>query len=228
MRQDRTTYPKINSLWKRQGWYLDEGKKNNPEYQAGRQSFIVGDYAIPEFANIKKWLVQEKIDGTNIRIHFQDKVEFYGRSDDATMPPSLYKYLVQEFTPEKLSSVFKEDVSFPGIWLFGEGYGAKIQKGGGNYRKDQAFILFDVKVGNWWLTQDAVKEIAHQLNIPYAPIIGIITEDEIVSYVKSHPFSLCSEDEQVMEGIIARPEPMMLLRNGEPLMMKLKCKEFPK
>lgn len=47
-------YPKIHSLWKRQGWYLEEGKKNNPEYQQGRQSFIIGDYALPEFEIINK------------------------------------------------------------------------------------------------------------------------------------------------------------------------------
>ena len=32
--------------------------------------------------------------------------------------------------------------------LYGEGYGAKIQKGGGNYRADQDFVLFDVRVGS--------------------------------------------------------------------------------
>lgn len=69
-------YQKIHSLWKRQGWYLEEGKKNNPEYQKGRQSFIVGDYALPEFGIIKQWRVSEKVDGTNIRIHLTDKVDF--------------------------------------------------------------------------------------------------------------------------------------------------------
>lgn len=225
-------YPKIHSLWKRHGWYLEEGKKHNPDYQAGRQSFIIGDYALPEFGTIKKWLVQEKIDGTNIRIHLskdnfsQECVRFYGRSDEATIHQDLYSYLMREFTVEKLKSVFMKDTITPTVWLFGEGYGARIQKGGGNYRQDMGFILFDVKIDNWWLAQSSVKDIAEKLNIPYAPIIGIMSEEEIISYVKSKPLSLCSKISQIMEGIIARTEPLLLQRNGDPLIMKLKCKEF--
>lgn len=219
-------YPKIHSLWKRREWYLEGGKKNNPDYQSGRQSFIVGDYATEEFANIKKWLVQEKIDGTNVRIHLTDKVEFFGRTEQAHHHPDLLRYLTDTFTYEKLESVFKGDSSPHNIWLFGEGYGARIQKGGENYRKDMGFILFDVKIGNWWLEQADVKDLADKLGIPYAPIIGIMTEEEIVSYVKSKPLSLCSEDSRVMEGIIARPSPLLLFRDGTPVVMKLKCKEF--
>lgn len=218
-------YPKINSLYKRQGWYLEEGKKNNPEYQAGRQSFIIGDYACPEFGNIKRWRVQEKIDGTNIRIRFYHSVlrEFMGRTNEADIPNHLFKYLQDNFTFERMNEVFNNTQEE--VWLFGEGYGPKIQRGG-NYREDVGFILFDCKIGSWWLEQSAVKEIAYNLEIPYAPEIGIMTEDEILAYVKSKPLSLCSLTKQVMEGIVARPEQLLLKRDGKPLMMKLKCKEF--
>jgi hypothetical protein len=237
-------YPKIHSLWKRQGWFLEDGKKNHPDYQNGRQSFIVGDYACPEFAAIKQWLVQEKIDGTNIRViynqiprisdHWHDQVkklgyipnvEFMGRTDNSDMPRKLLNHLKDTFTTDKMAEVFP-DTTTASVILFGEGYGPTIQKGGGNYRKDVGFILFDVKIGEWWLQQSAVKEIAAKLNVPYAPTIGIMTEDEIVAYVKSKPLSLCSITPQVMEGIIARPDPLVLFRDGKPVMMKLKCREF--
>ena len=219
-------YPKIHSLWKRQGWYLEEGKKNNIEYQQGRQSFIVGDYALPEFGIIKQWRVTEKIDGTNIRIHFSNKVEFHGRNDDSNIPKKLYHYLSNEFTYDKLYLALVVGAETRNIWLFGEGYGATIQSCGGNYRKDLGFILFDVFINGWWLEHSSVQEIAYKLNIPCAPSLGFMTESEIVGYVKSKPLSLCSEDKQVMEGIVARTEPILVRRSGEPLMMKLKCKEF--
>lgn len=219
-------YPKIHSLWKRAGWYLEEGKKNNPEYQKGKQSFIIGDYALPEFQIIKQWRVSEKIDGTNIRIHLSNKVEIHGRTDDSDIPKKLYHYLANEFTYEKLNKVFLADSQIVNIWLFGEGYGAGIQSCGGNYRKDLGFILFDVFIDGWWLEQNSVQDIAYQLNIPCVPTLGLMTETQIIEYVKSKPFSLCSEDEQVLEGIVARTEPLLIRRNGEPLMMKLKCKEF--
>lgn len=222
-------YVKINSLWKRQGWYFEEGKKNNPEYQKGRQSFIIGDYAENEFGNIKKWLVDEKIDGTNIRIIYQEgKVRFGGRTKDAQIPCHLLDYLQSNFGDWNFSKHFpcKEDENYPFVILFGEGYGPKIQGCGGNYRDTAGFILFDVWIGGWWLQRSAVTEIADQFAIQAVPNIGIMTEQEVVEYVKSKPISLCSRIPHMMEGIVCRSEPLTLFRNGKPIMFKLKCKEF--
>jgi len=221
-------YPKIHSLWKRNGWYFDEDIKKNPSHQKGRQSFIVGDYALPEFGNIKKWLVQEKIDGTNIRVKYP-QFEVCGRNEDSNIPKEIIDHIVRVIRiQDKMYSIFppQEDGTYPSVWLFGEGYGPKIQKGGGNYRKDAGFILFDVVINGSWLSQESVKDISEKLGIPYAPIIGIMTEQEIVEYVKLKPLSLCSVTPQEIEGVICRPEPLLLQRNGDPLMMKLKCKEF--
>lgn len=223
-------YVKINSLWKRNGWYFDQDKKNSPDYQLGRQSFIIGDYAEPEFGNIKNWSVEEKVDGTNIRITFNSHLpielgglKFEGRTADAQIPCHLLNYLQMHFTHDRLSKVF----DFPGyIILFGEGYGPKIQKGGGNYRNSPGFILFDVVIAQWWLQRPDVKDIADKLEIPMVPQLGIMNEFEIVELVKSKPLSICSHTPQVMEGVICRSEPLVLFRKGTPIMWKLKCKEF--
>jgi len=61
----------------------------------------------------------------------------------------------------------------PSLCLYGEGYGAKIQKGGGNYITDGAsFILFDVVVGGTWLERSNVIDIAAKLHILSVPLIG--------------------------------------------------------
>lgn len=222
-------YFKINSLWKREGWYFDQEKKKIPDYQKGRQSFIIGDYAEPEFGNVKRWLVDEKIDGTNVRIFYKDgKVSFGGRTSNAQMPTTLLKYLQDTFYKDLLFKVFpvKEDEPYPNIILFGEGYGPKIQAPGGNYRKEVGFILFDIWVNGWWLERGSVIDIAGQLGIQTTPILGLMTEEEIVSFVKSQPMSVCSITPQVMEGVVCRSEPLMLFRNGKPMIWKLKCKEF--
>jgi len=222
-------YPKINSLWKREGWYFDEGKKKSPDYQKGRQSFIVGDYADATFGNIKKWSIDEKIDGTNIRIFYKDgKVTYGGRTKDAQIPCHLFTYLQQNLYDSILNKAFpcKDTEPYPYVILFGEGYGPKIQSCGGNYRGDVGFILFDVFCGGWWLKRENVRSIAEALGVPSAPDLGIMTEDEIVEFVKSKPLSRCSRNPQMMEGIIARPEPLVLFRDGKPVMWKLKCKEF--
>jgi ATP-dependent RNA circularization protein (DNA/RNA ligase family) len=220
-------YPKIHSLWKREGRDM-------------KGALIPGEYSVKEFGNIKRWQVQEKIDGCNVRVVYKHipvissdrggllnsipDIKFEGRNDDSQMPPHLLKYLQETFIHEKMDALFP-NIGGDMVRLFGEGYGPKIQNGS-YYRKDVSFCLFDIFVNGWWLEQSAVERIASELGIPYAPIIGIMTEEEIVEYVKSNPLSLCSITPQVIEGVICRPEQLLLLRNREPLMFKLKCKEF--
>lgn len=220
-------YPKIHSLWKREGWYFDEQCKKDPSKQKGRQSFIVGDYACEEFGNIKYWDVEEKIDGTNIRVFFKDgQVRFGGRTKDAQIPCHLLDFLQSHFTPERLLSVFPDkDGHGSDLILFGEGFGPKIQSG--SYYSDKpGFCLFDVKVGPWWLEKHAVRSIAKDLEVFSPPYIGIMTEEEIVLYTKKKGNSVLAKDSHIMEGVICRPKKQMLFRNGDPIMYKLKCKEF--
>jgi len=206
------SYPKINSLFKR----------NEKDH-----SFIIGDYSCQEFELIKRWRVEEKIDGTNVRIIYdpsaEEKVTILGRSKDSGMPVYLVEFLKNHFTVERLSAIF--DQKYKCI-LYGEGYGHTIQSAGPRYRKDVSFMLFDVIVGSFWLTREVVREKAEQLQVPFPPELGIMTEAEIVDFIHSKPQSLCSTQPQVMEGIIARTEPLMLFRNGNPLMWKLKVRDF--
>lgn len=222
-------YPKINSLWKRQGLYFDEKDKKDKYKQESRQSFIVGDYAQTEFASIKYWEVDEKIDGTNIRIFYEHgEVRFGGRTKDAQIPCHLLDYLQNTFKPCIMELAFPNDPDGrkPRVILFGEGYGPKIQACGGNYCDKVSFILFDVLVGEWWLKREDVHKVAESLSISSVPYLGLFTEEEVVKFVKSKPLSLCSKTPQVMEGVICRSSPLMLTRSGQPIMWKLKCKEF--
>jgi len=226
-------YYKIHSLWKREGWYFEQGKKNSPDYQKGRQSFIIGDYAEPEYACIKSWRVTEKVDGTNIRIFYQngeqtiDKLptlQIRGRTDNAQLPAHLLEFLQHKFTIEKMKEVFPDAQR---VFLFGEGYGPKIQEPCGSlYSPHIGFALFDVMVGGWILKFDDVMGIAKGFSVPHVPDLGIMTTDQIVNYVEMQPESEFSMYDQTMEGIVAFPEPLMLHRNREPIKMKLKCKEF--
>ena len=225
-----TEYFKIHSLWKREGWYFDQEKKKSPDYRQGRQSFIVGDYACPEFGNVKTWNVTEKIDGTNIRVMYrQGVVTFGGRTNGAILPTHLLKYLHETFTPESMNLAFPTApapaVDYD-IILYGEGYGPKIQAGGENYTQNVGFILFDVLIGKFWFERSSVKEVAAKLNIPVVPDLGRMTEDQIVDLVKSKPLSQCSWKPQVMEGVVCRADPEVYFKHGSVVTFKLKCKEF--
>src|SRR5215216_2769633 len=131
-------YHKIDTMFKRD---MDNGGK-----------IIFGDWAVPELEYLKdnQWQFTEKVDGTNIRIYFRagGGLSYGGRTDNAQIPAVLISRLNELFYSEqdKLQQVFPDGE----VVLYGEGYGAKVQ-GGGKYRDTADFVLFDVKVGDWWL-----------------------------------------------------------------------------
>lgn len=234
-------YPKINSLWKREGWYFDQTKKKSSDFQEGRQSFIIGDYAREEFPAIRNWWVDEKIDGTNIRIQFKNSINFKGKTDNAQIPCRLLEELQKIFTFEKMARQFPllKDGSYQDVMLFGEGYGEKIQKCGGNYRKGVGFMLFDAWINGWWLERNQLSLLANELGIECPPSFGLQTIEQIIQLVKNPPDSLCSRTPHAIEGVVCRSQPLMLFRQPHrdsdsylahpyhyPVMWKLKCRDF--
>ena len=226
-------YVKINSLWKREGHDFSEKDNQGSPCPKGKSpaALIVGHHSEEEFSAIKRWHVSEKVDGTNVRIMWNcypggyqgvNDLKFGGRTKDAQIPTTLMTYLIDHFTQVRLQSVFPGQNN---VHLFGEGYGPKIQSGG-NYRPDVGFILFDVHVDGWWLKREDVKMISERLEVPMVPDLGIMTEEQVIEFVKSKPLSRCSAQPQVMEGVVCRSEPLMLYRNKKPIMWKLKVKDF--
>lgn len=187
----------------------------------------IGKYACPEFETIERWQIDEKVDGTNIRIIWepadQFSPRFAGRTDNAQIPGRLLHHLQSVFTREKLEREFGTSTK---IVFFGEGYGPKIQAVGSKYRSDHSFILFDVWIDGWWLEKAKVIECANQLDIEHTINQQILHTQEVWEFVKSRPRSYISEDRSlVMEGVIARSYPLMLFRNHTPIMFKLKVKD---
>lgn len=192
--------------------------KRNPDTKY--KNIIIGEYTLPEFEYLKdnKWIFTEKVDGTNIRIYYEDgKVRFGGRTDRAQIPATLVERLIEKFPAEKFEG-------FGDACLYGEGYGAKIQKGGGNYRADQDFVLFDIKIGEYWLQRSSLEEIAKKLEIDIVPILGEGTLIEMVEMAREGFSSTWGLFEA--EGIVARPATELKTRNGQRIITKIKCRDF--
>jgi ATP-dependent RNA circularization protein (DNA/RNA ligase family) len=202
-------YHKINTLFKRE-------MKNK-----GR--IIEGEWSCPEFDYLQNnnWVFTEKVDGMNIRIILSDTMTFGGRTDNASLPAQLVTRLNERFLPQeqKMREMFEE-----GCVLYGEGYGPKIQKGGGLYRADQDFVLFDARVGDWWLTRESVEKIAEYLGLDVVPIIGIGTLHDAIRMVKDGIKSTWGDFEA--EGIVARPATELKTRAGHRLIAKIKCRDW--
>jgi len=195
------------------------------------KKLLEGQFAKPEFAYLanNQWEWTEKIDGTNIRVKFSNDgegfpgaVEYAGKTDNANTHKDLLKHLAETFTVEKLAEVFPDTSAC----LYGEGYGAGIQKGG-VYRQDKGFILFDVKIGDVWLERENVVDVAAKLGCPVVPIVGRGTLLEAVEFARTGYKSVIAEDSTyTAEGLIMKPMAELFNRRGERVISKIKFKDF--
>lgn len=218
-------YQKIQTLFKR-----DE-----------RNIIIPDQFTYPEFEVLKdlKWECTEKIDGTNIRIELESSgnpedgiiMSFKGRTDKAVIPEHLLAKLNWIFDREHLMEVLNitDETQDCNITLYGEGYGAKIQKGVNYISNDVNFILFDVKIGKWWLDRESIKDIADKLGINVVPLMGYMTIPEAIEYVKKGFKSTIAENKDYdAEGLVLKAPCGLLKRDGERLITKIKTVDFRK
>lgn len=191
------------------------------------KTLLVGEWALPEFEYLayNDWVFTEKVDGTNIRIIWNgfDAIEFRGRTDRADIPSFLSDKLDIMFPLEKFSSLYPD---LP-MTLYGEGYGAKIQKGGGNYIPDgQSFILFDVMINGNYLERHNVEDIADKLSIEVVPIVDRGPLLEAVAYAQHGFPSIIGSC--MAEGLVMRPVVELKTRTGNRIISKIKYKDFPR
>jgi len=209
-------YHKIQSVYKRD----DRGR------------FLVGQWATPWMEPLKdiEWQFTEKVDGTNIRVHFtrdpQPTVRFGGRTDKAQISTKLLAVLQELFLVDRMADAFPD---CDDVLLFGEGYGAGIQRGG-IYRDSPNFILFDVMVGPWLLEWSNVVDVAQKLDIPLVPIVGHGSLDDAINLAsvgfKSKVSDKPTLDLPVAEGLVCRPTADLFDRKGERVIVKVKHKDF--
>lgn len=215
-----TEYPKIETVFNR-----------------GADFGVTKELRLPEFGLVEDhWLVTEKVDGTNIRIELfppdmfkaEPNVLVKGRTDRADVPLALTEAINAMLPVDQLVKAFGEDAR---VTLYGEGYGPKIQNGGW-YRNDPGFILFDVRVGDWWLNWDNVTEIGATLGLDVVPVV--FESASIAEVVDAFRFgdmddsavSIGDTQGHKPEGVVARTDPLLFTRKGERLMWKLKHKDF--
>jgi hypothetical protein len=222
-------YHKIPSVFKR-------------DPQTKYRTLLEGVYATPELEYLRnsEWRFTEKVDGTNIRVMWQpgpplcfqrDKtciyysddgtIRFGGRTDKAQTPDFLLRRLREIFDGKE--DVFESVFDCP-VCLYGEGYGPKIQKGGGNYGDTQSFVLFDIKIGDCWLKWDDVIDIGEKLSLQVVPTVSIGRLQEMIYAVRSGIRSKWGNFQS--EGLVARPMVPLLTRTGRRIITKLKTCDF--
>lgn len=207
-------YTKIPNIYKRE--------------EFGNNKLIEGKFSTPELEYLAKadWVWTEKVDGTNIRIMWDGhSVTFGGRTDKAQIPAHLVNKLNELFGGTNKEEIFEQHFGETPVILFGEGYGEKIQKGGGMYGPVN-FILFDVFINGVWLKREDVAEIAHTFGIFYVPVVGHGDLYAAVEEIRKHPKSMLRDAE--LEGFVCRPACELRDRMGNRIIVKIKCRDFDK
>jgi len=196
----------------------------------GDKKFIIGEWSTPEIEYLKDkdWIWTEKVDGMNIRVMWDGKeVVFGGRSDEAQLPTPLLIRLQELFMRMGPRQIFKtifgeEEMD---VVLYGEGYGSRIQQGGGNYIPNGVdFVLFDVAINGIWLERENVEDIASKFGINVVPIIGHGTLEQAIELTKKGFKSQWGDF--IAEGIVARPKVELFTRKGERVITKVKYRDF--
>ena len=200
-------YHKIQTLFKR-----DEDT----------HKIIIGVFTKEEFKHLEytQWVLTEKVDGTNIRIGWDmENVKIGGKTDNAQLHIELIEELQILFPVEKFKELYPETP----MTLYGEGYGAGIQKGG-KYSQKKSFVLFDILINGFWLNRENVADIAEKLGIQVVPIIGIGNVHNMIKVVESGMKSQWGDF--IAEGIVARPRVELFDKKGHRIITKLKHKDF--
>lgn len=206
-------YPKIPGPFKR---YTDGPL---------RGKLIESDWSSPELRITAglPWQFTEKLDGTNIRIHWDGhRVIFGGRTDRAEMPAPITEYLEATFLEELLELKFGETP----VTIYGEAIGRKIQKVG-HFYGDVHVRIFDVLIGGMWLLRPNVEDVAKSLGVEAAPLVG--TDSSLywaIDKVQSGLMSEVSVSELVAEGLVGTLESGLLDRRGNRIIVKIKTRDF--
>lgn len=202
-------YPKIYSPWKR---VVVEGK----------EVFDPNLWQMAEFGLLADlfWHWTEKIDGMNIRIVYDGyERHIAGRTDKAMFKTHWTEFLERLFPVEILEETFGTNTAV----IYGELYGAGIQSGTPYGKLPLSFTMFDVKVGDWWLLPDNVRDIAKKLDI-YSPVEYNASLWTAIKHVKEGVKSDLGDF--TAEGLVGRAPAGLQTRSGHRLMMKVKDCDF--
>lgn len=214
-------------------------KTKNLFERGSNRKLIEGKFSDPHFYNLNRWWIQEKLDGTNIRIEYYPSIEnpeiiIGGRTNNSEIPEGIISYIKNIDLLPKMIDMF----CFKPVTIFGEGVGPKIQKNGELYCESQKFMAFDINVHcedvtsnkNYWLNMVNFYNVCEKLNLESVDLMGhdikLIDIIEIVKEGFSSYLWCDPEERNKAEGVIARTDHPLFDSAGNRIMFKLKTKDF--
>jgi len=180
-------------------------------------------YKNTEILMFKECYALEKIHGTSAHITWSnEKVSFFSGG-------TKHSNFILLFDEEALAAKFKE-LFDDGVIIYGEAYGGKEQGMSATYGQELKFIVFDVKVGDSWLSVPQAEEVATKLGLEFVDYVKIAAEINAVDEQRDKPSTQAKrngiEEDKIREGVVLRPLIEATKNNGARIIVKHKRAEF--
>lgn len=170
----------------------------------------------------------EKVHGTSAHISISPvRLHFFSGGES-------HERFVKLFDSEKIQRTYTENFTDE-VTLFGEAHGGKCQGMSKTYGPDLRFVVFDVKVGECWLSVPQAEDVAGKFELAFVPWERIPTNMEAIDAERDKPSALSRQyreacpsilPDQVREGIVLRPLIEVRKNNGDRIIAKHKRVEF--
>lgn len=115
------------------------------------------------------------------------------------------------------------------VTIYGEAYGGKQQGMRDVYGAELRFIVFDIKVGDAWLSVPEAERLAETFGLEFVPYVRVATDLASIDAERDRPSDVAVRrgcGAQKREGVVLRPIVELVLSTGERVICKHKQDDF--
>jgi hypothetical protein len=164
----------------------------------------------------------EKIHGTSAHVTWREgKVIYFSGG------ASHVNFCVL-FDDAALRAAF-ETLGYPNVTVYGEAYGGKEQGQAWRYGHTLKFVVFEVQVGDTWLSVPNAVDVAQKLGLEFVSYVQIPTDIDSIDGARDAVSVQATRNGMgsniQREGIVLRPLVEVWLSNGERIIAKHKRDE---
>ena len=175
----------------------------------------------------------EKVHGTSAHVAWnpdQKQIVYFSGGASA----ENFRALFDEAFEERFMKLVDQNGKDIEVVVFGEAYGGKMQGMRLTYGNELRFIVFEVRIGCYWLSFDKVREIAKDLGLEVVPGKVLPATEEALTEYRNSPSEVavmrgCQDNADrfgnkppLREGIVLRPLVEMRTNDNSRVIAKYK------
>ena len=166
----------------------------------------------------------EKIHGTSAHLTWDGLfVKYFSGGEDHEKFKSL-------FDDEELRRKFVEKIGVESAVVYGEAYGGKQQGMSATYGPKLKFVVFDVRIGESWLSMPQAEDVAAHLGLEFVYYRKIPTDLAAIDAERDSDSVQAVRNGMglghMREGVVLRPLIEVTKNNGKRIVAKHKRDEF--